>query len=257
MKNTYFTNFVSGKSNVKFLVKLLFLLGVLFNSAIFAQTSNLDRTFSGVVINQQFELVPNVSIEAQTSDKKLQTVTDAEGNFSLKVPGDEPLSVRFYGKNISAVTRIFAPTDTLSGLQIKVSYIVAPVNESVTIQADSVTPEVDRRNDTVYKNTLFGRDDQVIQSLNAGINAGQHEGGRKSLEIRRFGYNLDHGGVNGGVKILVDNFQQNQATQGHGQGYLGNLKSLTPELVDSVSIINGPFSAASAIFPAWASFRFT
>ncbi len=227
------------------LIKIMFLLGVLFNHAIFAQ--NLNRTFSGTVVTQQFELVPNVTVEVQTADGKLQTVTDAEGNFSLKVPS-EPLSVRFFGKNINSVTRIFAVIDTLVNLQIKISYIVSSVNESVTIQAESVTPEIDRRNDTVYKNTLFGRDDQIIQSLNAGINAGQHEGGGKSLEIRRFGFNTDHGGVNGGLKILVDNFQQNQATQGHGQGYLGNLKSLSPELVRDVSIINGPFSAAYGDF---------
>jgi len=229
------------------LFNIFVLVGVLFNSAAFSQNSNANRTFSGVVVNQQFELVPNVSVEVQTSDGKLTTVTDAEGNFSLKVPS-ESLSVKFFGKNISPVTRIFAVTDTLIGLQIKISLTAAAISESVTIQAESVTPEIDRRNDTIYKNTLFGRDDQIVQGLNAGINAGQHEGGGKSLEIRRFGYNLDHGGVNGGVKILVDNFQQNQATQGHGQGYLGNLKSLSPELVDSVSIINGPFSAAYGDF---------
>src|SRR5262245_6979101 len=59
------------------------------------------------------------------------------------------------------------------------------------------------------------RDDQLLQTLNAGISAGQHEGGGKSLEIRRFGFNLDHGGVNGGLKVLVDDIQQNQSTQGH------------------------------------------
>ncbi len=82
-----------------------------------------------------------------------------------------------------------------------------------------------------------------METLNAGINAGQHEGGGKSLEIRRFGYNLDHGGVNGGLKILVNDVQQNLGTQGHGQGYLGQLKSLTPELIEDVEILNGPFSA--------------
>ena len=61
--------------------------------------------------------------------------------------------------------------------------------------------------------------------------------------LRRFGFNLDHGGVNGGLKVLVDNVQQNQGTQGHGQGYLGSLKALSPELIEDVSIINGPFSA--------------
>ncbi|MFL6449514.1 MAG: TonB-dependent receptor plug domain-containing protein [Bryobacteraceae bacterium] len=95
----------------------------------------------------------------------------------------------------------------------------------------------------MFNRTLFTRDDQVFQQLNAGINAGQHEGGGKSLEIRRFGFNLDHGGVNGGLKVLVDDVQQNQGTQGHGQGYLGSLKALSPELISEVIVINGPFNA--------------
>jgi hypothetical protein len=54
---------------------------------------------------------------------------------------------------------------------------------------------------------------------------------------------LDRGGVNGGLKVLVDDVQQNQGSQGHGQGYLGSLKALSPELIQEVNIINGPFSA--------------
>jgi len=42
--------------------------------------------------------------------------------------------------------------------------------------------------------------------------------------------------------VLVDDIQQNQCTQGQGQGYLGQLKSLTPELVEDGDIIMGPFS---------------
>lgn len=42
---------------------------------------------------------------------------------------------------------------------------------------------------------------------------------------------------------MVDDVQQNQSTRGHGQGYLGQLKSLSPKLVDDVDILNGPFSA--------------
>lgn len=115
--------------------------------------------------------------------------------------------------------------------------------ESIVISAQTVEPTVELRNSEVFDKTLFTRDDQVFQQLNAGINAGQHEGGGKSLEIRRFGFNLDHGGVNGGLKVLVDGVQQNQGSQGHGQGYLGSLKALSPELIQEVQIINGPFSA--------------
>ncbi len=239
------SDFLSGNFIFKIRFVLIFVFIALFSSSVFSQTS---KTFSGIVLTQQFELVPNVDVEIQTSDGKLTAKSDAEGAFSVRVPADEPLSVRFSGKNIEPQTRIFAPSDALQNIQIKVAYIVPPINESVIIEDNTLSPEIETRNESVYKNTLFGRDDQLIQTLNAGINAGQHEGGGKSLEIRRFGFNADHGGTNGGVKILVDNIQQNQGTQGHGQGYLGNLKSLSPELVQDVSIINGPFSAAYGDF---------
>jgi outer membrane receptor protein involved in Fe transport len=116
-------------------------------------------------------------------------------------------------------------------------------SESIVITAKSIEPAIDLRNSEVFSRTLFTRDDQVFQQLDAGIDAGQHEGGGKSLEFRRFGFNLDHGGVNGGLKVLVDDVQQNQGSQGHGQGYLGSLKALSSELIQEVTIINGPFSA--------------
>jgi outer membrane receptor protein involved in Fe transport len=121
--------------------------------------------------------------------------------------------------------------------------VIQPLHTSIVITATPVEPAFDHRNSEVFQRTLFSRDDQIFHVLDAGINAGQHEGGGKSLEIRRFGFNLDHGGVNGGLKVLVDDVQQNQTTQGHGQGYLGSLKSMSPELVQEVNLINGPFSA--------------
>lgn len=116
-------------------------------------------------------------------------------------------------------------------------------HESLVIVGGTLDPAIERRNDGVYRDSLFPRDDQLFHTLDAGINAGQHEGGGKSVEIRRFGFNLDHGGVGGGLKVLVDNVQQNQGTHGHGQGYLGALKGVTPELIDNVDVLNGPFDA--------------
>jgi TonB dependent receptor/TonB-dependent Receptor Plug Domain len=226
------------------LLGCVWVFAVLLYSPAFSQTT---RKLAGTVVTPQFEYVPGVNIEVAAGDQKLKTVSDGEGRFSLLVPNGE-IAVTFSGKNIPPVTLNFATADNVSDIRAKVTYSVPPISESVTIQADALEPSVESRTDTIYKNSLFGRDDQLIFTLNAGINAGQHEGGGKSLEIRRFGYNLDHGGVNGGLKILVDNFQQNQTTQGHGQGYLGNLKSLSPELVEDVSIINGPFSAAYGDF---------
>ncbi len=241
MQKTFFNYF--SRKTLKFHLLILFCL--ILSQPISAQTAT--RKFSGVIVTPQFELVPNVTIEIETSGEKVTATSDKEGSFSVKVP-DEPLSIRFSGNNIEPFTRIFAPTEKFDNVQIKVTFVVPPVSEKVVIEDRALSPKIEQRNDSIFNNTLFGRDDQLIQTLNAGINAGQHEGGGKSLEIRRFGFNTDHGGVGGGLKILVDNIQQNQGTQGHGQGYLGNLKSLSPELVEDVSIINGPFSAAYGDF---------
>jgi hypothetical protein len=129
------------------------------------------------------------------------------------------------------------------GEQPEAPTVIPPVHTSIVITASPVEVDMDHRNSEVFSQTLFSRDDQIFHVLDAGINAGQHEGGGKSVEVRRFGFNLDHGGVNGGLKVLVNNVQQNQSTQGHGQGYLGSLKTVTPELVQEVNVINGPFSA--------------
>ncbi|MBC7797003.1 MAG: TonB-dependent receptor [Pyrinomonadaceae bacterium] len=224
----------------------VFLCLAIITSCVFSvvaqETLMSDRVLSGTIVTQRFELVPNINITVSTIDGKRETVSDAEGGFSIKIPR-ENLSVTFSGDNIEPVTRVLAATDDVENLQIKIAYKLSPINESVLIEDNTLSPQIELRNRNIYDNTLFSRDDQLLNTLNAGINVGQHEGGGKSLEVRRFGFNLDHGGVNGGLKILVDNVQQNQGTQGHGQGYLGQLKSLSPELVDGVSIINGPFSA--------------
>jgi outer membrane receptor protein involved in Fe transport len=200
------------------------------------------RTLSGVVIDNQNSIVPGVTVTARSNETVVSTQTDGEGHFSLAAPTGS-LTISVSGSYIVPEEQILPAASGDNQFRIHVHYAIAPVHESLVITATALEPEIDRRNDSVYKNTLFSRDDQMMDTLAAGINAGQHEGGGKSLEIRRFGFNLDHGGVNGGLKVLVDDVQQNQATQGHGQGYLGSLKALTPELVDDVDILNGPFSA--------------
>ncbi len=199
----------------------------------YAQTS---RTLTGTVITKKNESVPNVKIIAGA----LETITDAQGNFTLKI-AENLTQLLVEGKNLASKEFQFRPDQ--NNVLIQVEYTISPIHDSLVIEATALEPGIERRNEAIFKDTLFSRDDQIFQTLNAGINAGQHEGGGKSLEIRRFGFNLDHGGGSGGLKVLVDGVQQNQGTQGHGQGYLGQLKSMTPELVQDVSILNGPFSA--------------
>jgi hypothetical protein len=226
---------------MNFAPRFLLLVLTALSAAAPAQDKKL-LTLTGAVVTGRNEAVAGATVTVAYPSGGQTAVTDEEGQFALRVP-PEPLTLGVTGKNIRPNERRVSPADLAGRLRVEVAYVIPPLHDSLVIMAAQPDPAVDRRNEAVFRDTLFARDDQVFHLLDAGINAGQHEGGGKSLEIRRFGFNLDHGGVSGGLKVLVDNVQQNQATQGHGQGYLGQLKSLTPELVAEAHVLNGPFSA--------------
>jgi len=207
-----------------------------------------DRASSrleGIVTDPQGRAVPNadVRLSGHFGGIQREVLTDDEGHFSVDrlVAGQYSLKAESLGLH-PAVRTVELETDETVRVELHFSQ-VAGRSVSMVISDRALEPAVEMRNAEVFNKTLFTRDDQMLQQMDAGIDAGQHEGGGKSLEIRRFGFNLDHGGVNGGLKVMVDDVQQNQGTQGHGQGYLGALKALSPELIGEVNIINGPFSA--------------
>lgn len=214
------------------------LLPLLAGSALWAASE-----VSGRVMDAQGRIVPGATVTLEASGGlRRNAKTDGEGRFRFAAAADGEYRLRATAPGLFSR----AVNVALRGKPVVEDVVLSQLAEqhqSVVITDNTVEPEVDLRNEEVFNRTLFTRDDQVLQQLNAGINAGQHEGGGKSLEIRRFGFNLDHGGVNGGLKVMVDDVQQNQGTQGHGQGYLGSLKALSPELIQDVTIINGPFSA--------------
>jgi outer membrane receptor protein involved in Fe transport len=208
-----------------------------------------ERLVSGVVVNERSEAVIGATVLVQGAGMSRTAITNGQGAFSMRVPAG-PVSLSVTGTYIGSFRRVLAAGSPSQDLRLQVHYEIPKAQETLVITATAADPAIDRRNDSVYKNTLFLRDDQLFETLDGGINAGQHEGGGKSIEVRRFGFNLDHGGQNGGLKVLVDDVPQNQATQGHGQGYLGSLKALSPELVEDVDIVNGPFSAEYGDFSA-------
>ena len=216
---------------------------VLLTLLLFACCSLADSGVSGTILDRLGGVVPGAAVQLETpSGYRVSALSDAEGRYRFESVADGEYLLRAEAPGLAGVTEKLALTGQLAIHNITLSQL-SPQRQSVMITAKTTDADLDLRNAEVFNRTLFTRDDQVFQQLNAGIDAGQHEGGGKSLEIRRFGFNLDHGGVNGGLKVLVDGVQQNQSTQGHGQGYLGALKALSPELVEEVTITNGPFSA--------------
>src|SRR5213594_1984642 len=227
---------------VRYLSAVVLLMAVAQTGLASAEQSPQSRMIFGVIVGPKSEVLSGVTVVVRGGVNEPRTMTDERGQFSIISPAQE-VTLHVEGQYIKPQDRIVSAGEASANLRIEIEYLIPPIHQSLVITASALEPQVETRSDEVYKRSLFSRDDQLLETLNAGINAGQHEGGGKSLEIRRFGFNLDHGGVNGGLKVLVDDVQQNQGTQGHGQGYLGSLKTLTPELIQDVNILNGPFSA--------------
>lgn len=202
-----------------------------------------ESRVAGRVVDPQGRPVPGATIRLESAaGYQFSATANSEGCYQAGPIADGVYQLMADAPGLAGTSRKLTLTGQTVEQDITLSQF-ATQRQSIVISAKAVEPEVDLRNAEAFNRTLFTRDDQVLQQLNAGINAGQHEGGGKSLEIRRFGFNLDHGGVSGGLKVLVDDLPQNQGTQGHGQGYLGALKALSPELIEDVTITNGPFSA--------------
>src|SRR5215471_3863484 len=203
------------------------------------------ETIKGEVSDPQGKVVVGAPVKLVLSNNAVvaETSTDDGGQFTLSNVALGSYRLTASAPGFTPITKDIAVLEGQSTRAPPQFTKLVGQSDTMVITANVVEPTVDLRNGEVFNRTLFARDDQVFQQLNAGINVGQHEGGGKSLEIRRFGFNLDHGGVNGGLKVLLDDVQQNQGSQGHGQGYLGSLKALSPELIQDVTIINGPFSA--------------
>jgi hypothetical protein len=206
--------------------------------------ASADSAISGRILDPQGGAVPGAVIHLTPASGVQQSATtsDAEGRYQFRSVPDGACSLTAQAPGFAETAETLTVAGQVALHDITLAQL-ALQHQNLVITGTTAEPQLDLRNSEVFNRTLFTRDDQVFQQLDAGIDAGQHEGGGKSLEIRRFGFNLDHGGVNGGLKVLVDDLPQNQTTQGHGQGYLGSLKSLSPELIQDVTITNGPFSA--------------
>lgn len=204
-----------------------------------------DVSVSGRVLDPQGMTVAGADVQAADGlgRRRAETKTDAEGNFTLPVPAGGVLSLVANAEGFDAIALPLKQyNEDATGIELRFGRL-ASASEVLTVIERIVEPSVDQRDAELFNRTLFTRDDQIFQTLGAGLSLGQHAGGGKSLEVRRFGFNLDHGGTGGGLKVMQDGIMLNQVSGGHAHGYLGALKGLSPELVENVDLINGPFNA--------------
>ena len=147
-------------------IRISFLLGLVgwlaSGQAILAQKKG-GRILSGVVVTQKNEAVEGVSLTVVSSSGEKQIKSEPDGTFRSEIP-DEPVTLKIGGKYIAPREMRLGLADRTQNLKITVEFVIPPIHESLVINATILEPSIDRRDDLVYKSTLFSRDDQVFDS---------------------------------------------------------------------------------------------
>jgi hypothetical protein len=110
----------------------------------------------------------------------VETGTDSVGQFAFRRLVAREYWISVSAPGFSAISKDVSLADgQTSSIELQFTAVRAQ-SQSLVITAKSIEPTIDLRNSEVFSRTLFSRDDQVLKQLNAGINAGQHEGALKA-----------------------------------------------------------------------------
>jgi hypothetical protein len=134
---------------------VLFLLFVFAHSA-GAQITDLSRQIAGTVADSKGAVLVGAAVAVVAPNWKRQTVTDTQGQFALAAPASS-FVLHVEGRDLIPQDRSFSGAEVLTGITIQVAYRINPVHETLVITTSALQPEIDRRNETVYKETLFNR----------------------------------------------------------------------------------------------------
>lgn len=217
---------------------VLFLLCfVVFPAATFAQDINIK----GVVLDKSLDepiIGASVVVEGNTG---IGTITDIDGNFSLKVPMNSTISISYIGY----VAQKVKATKDGAMLTIKLQEDSKLLDEVVVVgfgtqKKENLTGSVGVATAKEIQDRPVMLASQALQGLVPGLNISQSDGSlesRAAINIRGRGTIGD--GSSGSPLILID-------------GVEGDINALNPQDIDNISVLKD--AASSSIYGAKAPF---
>lgn len=169
-----------------------------------------------------------------SAEKKGRTViTDAQGNFKIKLSGDSSiLNISMIGYNSKSVE-----------ISNQHSCVIYLERGPVDLKEIIITPQSNSASfhniSAIDLNMRPVNSSQDLMRLVPGLFLGQHQGGGIAEHIFFRGFDADHGTD---VNVSVDGMPLNLASQAHGQGF-ADLHFLIPELVSKYEFGKGPYYA--------------
>ena len=216
--------------NYKTFLTLPFLLLLLFSCI--GNTLLAQIIIKGNVLDAVSKQPLDAVFISVTENATQKTVTDNNGNFSLKISketasfaishiGYKPLNVSIDG---SSAIKIMMEPEAINLQDIKL--------EAGAVGKFNTLTKVDLALNPV-KNT------QELLRLVPGLFIAQHAGGGKAEQIFLRGFDVDHGTD---VQVSVDGMPVNMVSHAHGQGY-ADAHFIIPETINNIDFGTGPYYA--------------
>ncbi len=214
------------KKTFTFLVGNFFFFTFLFNSA-----ANAATTISGKVIDAKSRQPIEAVYIKQDGFENINTITDANGNFSLQINESD--------KNIVAYSIGYKPmTVSITGnnnLKIELQPDAIKLQDVVVLTANTQTKFASLAKIDLDLKPV--RNTQELMRVVPGLFVAQHAGGGKAEQIFLRGFDCDHGTD---IQVSIDGMPVNMVSHAHGQGY-ADAHFIIPETVNNIDFGCGPY----------------
>lgn len=190
-----------------------------------------QKVATGKIIDQRSREPVESAIVNEINGRTV--VTDAQGNFKMKLRGDSGIL------NISMIGYISKSVE-ISTQHSSVIYLErGPVDLKEIIITQQANNASFHNISDIDLNMRPVNSSQDLMRLVPGLFLGQHQGGGIAEHIFFRGFDADHGTD---VNVSVDGMPLNLVSHAHGQGF-SDLHFLIPELVSKYEFGKGPYYA--------------
>jgi len=196
-------------------------------------TINAQTIVVGKVIDAVSRQPLEAAIIQQSNVVSVNTVTDQNGNFILKVSNDNSNLLASYIGYKSMNVDISGKNNIKIELQPDASIL----KDVVVLTANTPTKFASLAKIDLDLKPV--RNTQELMRVVPGLFVAQHAGGGKAEQIFLRGFDCDHGTD---IQVSVDGMPVNMVSHAHGQGY-ADAHFIIPETVNNIDFGTGPYYA--------------
>jgi TonB-dependent Receptor Plug Domain/CarboxypepD_reg-like domain len=211
---------------------------ILFFWVLFLSIYGFGQTMvTGKIIDQKTR-EPVESAVVSSGKNRKTVITDAQGNFKIKLPGDSNIL------NISMIGYLSKSVEINNQHSFLIYLEKGPVDLKEIIITSQSNSASFHNISAIDLNMRPVNSSQDLMRLVPGLFLGQHQGGGIAEHIFFRGFDADHGTD---VNVSVDGMPLNLVSHAHGQGF-ADLHFLIPELVSKYEFGKGPYYAEHGDF---------